>query len=495
MLTSLVLSAVFAHLPPPENLAGKYPKIGAEALRIDLQILKEALTTIHPGIYRYQSPAGFESAFRSLQRDLSQGADQAQVFLAISEFTAKIRCGHTFPSFWNNPIGTQRNLFIAQDKLPVAFRWLEGRMVVTRNDSNSPVLTPGTAITSVNGVASGAILTRLMKLVKGDGGNDAKRMIELELQDRNDWEAFDIYYGLAYQPSSVFRLGIEKMDGSKSEVEVEALTFKQRRANREKHVPKVERDGPEWQWSWPNSKTAVLKMSTWALYNSKWDWKAWLQEGFQDLAKKGAETLVLDVRGNAGGNECGDEIMRYLVKGKVEFPSGKTYVRYRQIPKELSLYLSTWDQSFYDWTASSQPAARVAELNSDAFQIRGESSVNAERGGTILPLEPGFAGRVFVLVDAECSSATFQFAQQVRNYGVGKLVGQPTGGNRKGINGGAIFFTTLPNSQIEIDIPIIAYLAASPQPDTGIEPDVTIQDARADIAAGRDSVMEWVLRQ
>ena len=35
------------------------------------------------------------------------------------------------------------------------------------------------------------------------------------------------------------------------------------------------------------------------------------------------------------------------------------------------------------------------------------------------------------------------------------LVGQMTGGNQRGINGGAFFFVTLSNSQLEVDLPLV----------------------------------------
>ena len=47
-----------------------------------------------------------------------------------------------------------------------------------------------------------------------------------------------------------------------------------------------------------------------------------------------------------------------------------------------------------------------------------------------------------VLVNAANSSATFQFAKLVKDNQLGTLVGQPTGGNQRGINGGAFFFAT-----------------------------------------------------
>ena len=48
------------------------------------------------------------------------------------------------------------------------------------------------------------------------------------------------------------------------------------------------------------------------------------------------------------------------------------------------------------------------------------------------------------------------------------LVGQPTGGNQRGITGGAFFFLRLPNSKIEVDVPLIGQYPATEQPDGGL---------------------------
>jgi hypothetical protein len=58
-------------------------------------------------------------------------------------------------------------------------------------------------------------------------------------------------------------------------------------------------------------------------------------------------------------------------------PAGSTFIRYQKIPDKLALHISTWDRAFYFWTASSKPAVQVPQLNSRAFQIRAEDSVNA----------------------------------------------------------------------------------------------------------------------
>ena len=51
------------------------------------------------------------------------------------------------------------------------------------------------------------------------------------------------------------------------------------------------------------------------------------------------------------------------------------------------------------------------------------------------------------------------------------------------------FFLTLPASQLEVDLPLIASFPATPQPDAAIEPDIAVATTAGDIAAGRDPQM------
>ena len=112
----------------------------------------------------------------------------------------------------------------------------------------------------------------------------------------------------------------------------------------------------------------------------------------------------------------------------------------------------------------------------------------------VKPIAPHYTGRVWVLVGAMNSSATFEFAEAIARNRLGTLVGQITGGNQRGITGGAFFFMTLPNSGIEVDVPLIGQFPIGPlPPDAGLEPNVRVQPTAADIAAGRDVELDAVL--
>ena len=87
----------------------------------------------------------------------------------------------------------------------------------------------------------------------------------------------------------------------------------------------------------------------------------------------------------------------------------------------------------------------------------------------------------------------FQFADTMQSLKLGALIGAATGGNQRGINGGAFFFLRLPASGLEADLPLIGRFPAASRPDAGLAPDVAIAATAHDIAAGRDVVMETAL--
>lgn len=193
--------------------------------------------------------------------------------------------------------------------------------------------------------------------------------------------------------------------------------------------------------------------------------------------------LVIDLRRNEGGDGAsGDKLLRRIVHTKVSSENNVPHLVYDVVPERLRPYLSTWDKSFYDQRQRVEPA------NDGRFALKDrEPAVTS-----IEPSEEGFRGSVFVLTGPTISCATFEFARLARISHAATLVGQPTGGNRRGINGGQRFFLQRPKSGISIDVPVIAWKPAHPEPDAPILPDVRIApDIRAR-AAGRDSDLDSV---
>lgn len=488
---SLLAIAMVALGPGPAASAAQAPAITAKSvlpaagLREDAKILRDAFETLHPGLYRSLTLAKEDAAFRELDAEFARDRTLADAFRAFTALTAKVRCGHTWPSFYNQSQAVARAL-LEGPRIPFAFRWIDGRMFVTRAWTEASRLPPGTEILALDGTPARKVLMTLMTFARADGSNDARRVSTIEVTGESRYEAFDVYYPLFFpmRPDSIALTLRRPGARTREEVRLALLPYEVRDelAAEERH------DAPEgatpiWSREWLDARTMLLHMPTWATYNSRWDWKADLARTFRELAAQPASTLIVDLRGNEGGtDEVGLLLAQHIVRQTVRDERMEKRVRYRRVPERLLPHLDTWDPSFKDWGNAVTEAA-------DGFYRW------IQRGPAELVIEPageGFAGDVYVLVGAANSSATFTFADVMKRNRLATLVGQPTGGNQRGINGGGMFFLRLPNSGIEVDLPIFGYFPLFPRPDAGVWPDVLVPRTPAGIAAGTDEEMAAV---
>jgi hypothetical protein len=451
--------------------------LGRREIVGDIDILRRAYTQLHPGLYRYMTSDEVAGRFRLLEREVGGDAGLKGDYLALSRFCGAVRCGHTYANFYNQSDAVAAALFSDRNRLPFHFRWLAGRMVVTLNQSDDLRLTRGAEIVSIDARRPVDILRSLLPLTRADGSNDNKRRAQLEVRGVDRYETFDVYYPLLF-PVRDHRFVLEVRPvgaGSVQRIEVGAIDLAQRRATMTEAM--AEKDSPQWTLEFTDG-VAVLKMPTWALYDSKWAWEAFLAEAFDTIASEVPKGLIVDLRGNEGGLDCGNRIIARLIDRELDISEYQRKVRYRRTPVDLDPYLDTWDNSF-------RTLGEDADDLGDGFlrlqPAKGVSSLK--------PLGPRFTGKVVVLTDAQNSSATFQFAQLIQDHGLGKLCGTPTGGNQRGINGGAFFFLRLPATGIEVDLPLIGRFPGKPRPDAGLMPDIRVEDTLADVVSGSDRVL------
>jgi hypothetical protein len=464
-------SAVAAALFCPHSLAAK-----SRTEPDDAELVETILLSLHPGLYRYLSPREFAQISANFNVEFRSSTDNAQRYLALSRLLAKIRCGHSYANFYNQSDAIKSELFDRNTRLPFAFRWIGQQMVVTRDHSGTGKVQPGSIINSIDGVPASRILAKLMPYARADGHNDAKRRMLLSVTSRDKYESFDIYHGLVFGPpkSGQFTLSVTQPGGKTARALMSPISLEQRQSFLKTTPVDTE---PLWDWRVTDDNIAILKMDSWGMYNSKWQWQAWLNDQLNSLST--SRGLIIDLRENEGGLDCGDPILARFIGSELKSAPVNRLLRYQKIPEALTPYLDTWDDSFRD------RGATVARHDDRYFK----QSYDAARDG-ISPKSPQLKIPMVILTSAENSSATFQFAQRARTAGIATLIGEATGGNRRGINGGSFFFVRLPQSGLEFDLPLIGYYPTDAQPDAGLIPGIEIQTTAEDIAYGRDRAMQ-----
>ncbi len=445
----------------------------------DLSIIRESLLAIHPGLTRYLSPRQFEQEMAVLATHWTRDTSAGARYLALSRMLAKVRCGHTQCNPYNQSDAMAAALLQRPTRLPFRFAWMDRQMVVLADLGSGANLPRGTIIETVNGVGAATMLDALLPYARADGSNDGKRVAQMDMRGVDRFETFDIFQSLLFPPrDGEFALSVRAPDGTQRRVSVAAQDFATRLAQR--IAPDTRSDAPLWQWEMRDD-IAILTMPSWVMYNSRWDWEGWLDERLNSLS--GARGLVIDLRDNEGGNECGNVILARLAERDLSFAGYDQRVRYRQTPENLRPFLDTWDPSFYRIGES------AVDMGDGFFRL-----ADVEPTDRIAASGPRISVPVAALVGPACSSATFSFARRAKESGLVRLFGTTTGGNLRGINGNGYFFVRLPQSGIEFDIPIVGNFPVVPQPDAGVEPDVAVAATVQSVAAGTDPAMEQAMQ-
>lgn len=489
MIRRALAGALVAAGLPLVGLVGQVPTASATErlagvdLLADVDVLEQAFRALHPGLERYNTPEQLARSFADLRATLANGGTLREAYLAISRLAASIRCGHTHTNFVNQTESTQEQLFNGHDKLPFTFRLIDGRMIVTGDATVDRSVLRGTEILSVDGRPVAAIIEGLLPYVAADGSNDGKRHDKLQVTGIGAYEVFDVFHPLVFPPTDgTFHLEVERADATKAELTVEAVTRDTRRVRLDDRLgPQPETVDDLWSFDVWEDGTAYLKVGSFVTWRMDMDWRAFLAGAFDEIRRQELRTLVLDLRGNEGGDDAVRATLRtFLLSRDIEIAPTRQLLRYRSAPNELRPYLDTWDSGFLD------RGDAVVETEG------GYTFAAASRSRVLRAREDAFQGRAFVLVGPANSSSTFTLASTLKTHGLATLVGRVTGGNQRGINGGQYFFLRLPNSGIEVDVPLIGYYLGPEREDAGLEPDVEVRHSVEALRAGRDLEIETV---
>lgn len=190
---------------------------------------------------------------------------------------------------------------------------------------------------------------------------------------------------------------------------------------------------------------------------------------FRRLKEAGIKDLVIDIRGNVGGDSSmGDLIFSYLTRIRVAQLHGKI-----KISEELI-------------TAFPE----LKELKAHLGEV-----VNSGSGGTAYTVPEGFfEGKVYLLVDNGSYSSSNAFAAAFREYGLGKIIGYETGAPLVAF--GNALKLSLRHSRIGYMVSAAAYSPRKPRPGDdrhGLLPDLPLNDEK--LRPYNGSVQAFVLDQ
>lgn len=454
------------------------PRLTPEAARADVALLRRALEEIHPGTTRYASADELARAFDELDARSAAGLTSAALYLELSRVVGLVRCGH---SRVEGPPALERHRAEHATHLPFAFRWLEGRMIVTRAADGAVGLARGDEVVALDGVPVARLVTELGPLMPLDGRTDAARASRLDTP--YEWEdcGLDHYLPLVHGFRARFELTVRGADGKERALTVPAVTSVQARSLRPAPSADFARAVSARDL---DATTALLTVETFVNYRQPVEPERVYRPYFAGFLERGIEHLVVDLRANGGGSDdAAWALARFLAREPFTTrarPPRQKRLRYG----DLVPHLETWESNAFEL-----PEELFTRLPDGWFEHREPPET------PLTPHELAFPGRITVLTGPFNASGVTMLLAVLREHAELRLVGEPTAGSAEGPTAGLIFFLTLPASGIRVNVPVLSQRTSATrfEPGLGVTPDVLVPETVADLLAGRDAALARAL--
>lgn len=451
----------------------------------DVALLRRALETIHPGLYRYVPKREMDAAFARLEAQARAPIATLALHREIARLLASIHCDHSKPEL---PEAIERWRQTNASHLPFRFRLIEGRMIVL-----SGALPTGAEVTAINGKPVPQILNAVAPLVAYDGDTD--QAVSVKIADDSDLGGSDLeeYWPGLFGAADQWTISWKRPgDASLQTSQLAPINFVQRQqletpdgAYRNEFY-----NGITWRLA---GRQARLKIDTFVNYRSPVAPTPFLGGFFKAMKAAGTEHLILDLRNNGGGsNDVTTALARYLLPTPFTLTRSiraKT-IRFGDLPKHIEV----WG----DRDAVFNPPERTYRATGDGLleRIPTGSDESDDDDSTIqhlpLPDGPRFTGRVTVLTGPQNGSGATMTIAWLKDMRDVTLVGEDTSGSAEGPTAGNIFNLVLPESHIRVRVPQFRSFTniRAFTPRRGVAADVLVVPTLADFEAGRDRAVE-----
>ena len=476
MLVTLAIPA-FAAGPVASFQAAQLSPTEARA---DFDLMRSALEEAHTGLHRYLSHAEMDRVFTTQRARLDRPMSRSEFLAVLMETTASIRCGHTGVQ----PDAETQAMFAAAPSFPLRVMIEKRRLFVLANDTPSDsTIRPGMEILEINGRPSREVVDRILPMISTDGDIETGKWRRLEGSfSRNFW--------LLVDPAKEFAIKARSADGRTTNARLAGVTAEDRERNHNPVNDEAQSRLEELDWGQGNLSFRFLKDPDIAQIRIRGfggeDYPRWLEGTFRMLREKGTRTLVIDLRGNGGGEDLyGAMLVSYLTDRPFRYFD---HIRVRTVSPSFRKYT--------DWSADEEQRLR------DGTTVNPEGCflVTSKFHPGVAEQQPGkypFLGRVIVLISGRTFSTAADFCAVVHHLKRATFVGEETGGGYYGNNSGDMPLLTLPRSRARVRVPLFEYWNAVSGYDgtrRGVRPDLHVETTAANLLRGVDEQLEAALK-
>lgn len=376
-------------------------------LNKDLDFLVNSIIQTHPNPFSKISKKEFLGEVNKIKSSFKGGLDYREFYRLIAPIVASISDGHTSIKFPGRKI-----LNDGSKLFPFSATCDFKKKSITINEytgENSPI-PPNAELISINNISSEKIMEKIIENTSGESKGYRLKM-------GSNFNFFGMILKTYFDFDGNFEVRYKANDKIENKT-IEAVSFKDFKdyAKSKKQSKNQTNDnaGDYILTVKPEIKTAIIDFR---YFNDEEKFDLFLKKSFDSINKIGIKNLIIDIRANGGGNSVlGDQLFKYIAR-KPFTQFGKTTIRFSQLQKDYYEQHCKEDSTFCETYKyiSKQKNGTIANLKSDGLIVPNNSPNH-------------FDGKIYLLTSLRTFSSASNFAQCFKNYKMGTIIGEETGG-------------------------------------------------------------------
>lgn len=434
---------------------------------LDLNFLKKAMESVHPDLYAYTNSVEMNEKFRILQSELPDSISKIELYTITAKYVSELKDGHTsvYPPYKNYYSNKNDTAF------PFDILIQDGRIFIKRVYAKKDTIFIGNEILSINNMKSQQILDELIKY------QSAKK---LSFKYQNIANGFRKLLYIIYNWKDNFDLEMRNFENDiVFEIKIKGVEKQKIEDIRKKFY--LSKEKPFKFYFLQEINAGLIDFRSFSQFEN---FKIFLDSTFKFIDSLKIKNLIIDIRKNGGGNSrIGDYFLTYLTdEPYTMYSKGKT--KYSRTKKnEMSQFIPKW-ASFFPFCYLFQET-RMIYCKPDGYikEWHGEPKKHQIS-------KPFFSGNIYILIGINTFSSATDFACVFKDYSLGTLIGEETGGLATCY--GDVLSFTMPNSGLRFGVSHKYFIRPGGYDDgKGVLPNYLVKQSLDDTKNGIDTMLEF----
>ncbi len=429
----------------------------------------------HQGLYNYIDKNQTDKKIDSIRNTLRKPQSKLKFYEKLRYVIGLTNEGHTSIEL---PKWTMIKLGLSKSFLPLTVKVFDDNLIISQNyGKNIKEIKRGAKIVSINDEKVSEILKELYNLIPTDGFNETSK---------KEWIGginFSLLYRLVFGKQKKFKLELQEYGSKKlNTINIPAIRYTKFK-NKNAQIKIVNYyDFDKFKFEQINDSIAYLNIPSFG--DDDIDYENFYQSNFKKIDSLKIKHLIIDVQANGGGTEGNENLLFSYLSNKIV----KKYKDVTMLSKPYKTKKSKQEYIEDGWTLK------------DSIAKRGNFTLYSDYYSDLRYKKPEkeliYKGKLYVLVGGRTFSGGAEFSSLIKMTNRGVFIGEETGGTYQGNVSGYSEYITLPNSKIEIKIPIVHFkMNVSLQTiGRGVIPKYNVPQTTKDYLNGRNTKKDFTIK-